>query len=159
MKTLPSVAFVTAVAAFALAAVVAPPAEADVYIAQPAGTASGADVGRYQLVSAGDGLYVFDSATGRTWQAYLDEETMAIRWAPTIFAETEAALPPPITPDIPGLTTYEEEALTVAVFDVTVGHGGFADKGTDGGDAGAVRAREVGAVQIGVTENRFTHVR
>ena len=50
------------------------PPRADVFIAQPAGTASGADVGRYQLVPAGDGLYVFDSATGRTWQAHQDEE-------------------------------------------------------------------------------------
>ncbi len=108
MKTLPSVAFATAVFAFALAALTAPSVKADVYIAQPAGTASGADVGRYHLVAAGEGLFVFDSATGRTWQARLDEESMAIWWEPTIFIETEAALPPPITPDIPGLTTYEE---------------------------------------------------
>ncbi|MEM7123923.1 MAG: hypothetical protein AAF563_21790 [Pseudomonadota bacterium] len=108
MKTLPSVAFATAITTLALAAVAVPPVKADVYIAQPAGTASGADVGRYHLVSAGDGLYVFDSATGRTWQAHQDEETMAVRWEPTIFTETESALPPPITPDIPGMTTYEE---------------------------------------------------
>lgn len=108
MKTLPTVAIATAVAAFALAALTSPAARADVFIAQPAGTASGADVGRYQLVAAGDGLFVFDSATGRTWRAHQDEESTAITWEPTLFSETESVLPPPIQPDIPGMTTYEE---------------------------------------------------
>ncbi len=97
-----------AITVLALAVLMVPPVKADVFIAQPAGTASGADVGRYHLVSAGDGLYVFDSATGRTWQAHQDEENSVILWEPTLFSETESALPPPITPDIPGMTTYEE---------------------------------------------------